>query len=164
MNEPDPLVTYRPGNVGDLPQVMGVMARAFDPAFGEAWTRSQVKGMLDMPGSWMTVALHQGKIIAFTLMRSVLDEAELLLLAVDPAWQGRKVGRILLLDNISAAVDRNIRHIHLEVRSTNKAINLYKSVGFSHRNTRKSYYRGKGGQLFDAHSFLMDLADHNKSS
>lgn len=164
MNDPVPFVTYRPGSRGDLTQVMAVMERAFDPAFGEAWTRSQVKGMLDMPGSWLTIAECEEKIIAFSLMRSVLDEAELLLLAVDPAWQGRKIGRNLLLDNISAAVQRNIRHIHLEVRSTNKAVNLYKSVGFSHRNTRKSYYRGEAGQLFDAHSFLMDLADHNKSS
>lgn len=163
MSEPAPSIICRPGSRSDLTQVMQVMGRAFDSAFGEAWTRSQVEGMLDMPGSWMTIAQCGQNIIAFSLMRSVLDEAELLLLAVDPAWQGQKVGRNLLMDNISAAIERNIRHIHLEVRSTNKAVNLYKSVGFSHRNTRKSYYRGEAGQLFDAHSFLMDLADHDKS-
>lgn len=164
MNAAQPAITCRPGSGRDLPQVMQVMARAFDPAFGEAWTREQVEGMLDIPGSWLTVAVTDGQIIAFSLMRSILDEAELLLIAVDPVWQGRNVGRTLLLDSISAAMSQNIRHIHLEVRATNKAIDLYKSVGFVHCNTRKSYYRGRDGQLFDAHSFKMDLESQDKST
>ena len=159
-----PPILCRPGVQADLSAIMGVMERAFDPIYGEAWTRSQVEGMLDMPGSWLTVAAAGERIIAFSLMRSILDEAELLLLAVDPAWQGKKVGRTLLLDNISAAKLRNIGHIHLEVRATNKAIDLYRSAGFVHSNTRRAYYRGRDGQLFDAHSFTMNLVDQNKKA
>lgn len=157
MNADGPVAFCRPGTRRDLDQVMQVMARAFDPAYGEAWTCMQVVGMLDMPGCWMSVAVTGGEIIGFSLMRAILDEAELLLLAVDPAWQGRNVGRSLLEHSIIAAKDRNIRHIHLEVRETNKAVDLYKTAGFVHNNTRKAYYRGKNGQLFDALSFAMEL-------
>src|SRR3546814_5561296 len=73
-------------------------------------------------------------------MLSVLDESELLLIAVNPGWQGRNIGRTLLLDNIATAHSRNIHHIHLEVRETNKAIQLYRSAGFVQSNTRKGYY------------------------
>src|SRR3546814_15742416 len=89
-------------------------------------------------------------------MRSVLDEAELLLIAVNPGRQGRNIGRTLLLDNIATAHSRNIHHIHLEVRETNKAIQLYRSAGFVQRNTRKGYYHGKDGEVFDAFSFVLD--------
>ena len=157
MNEALAPVLCRAGTRRDMGQIMQIMERAFDPAFGEAWTRSQVEGMLDMAGCWLTVAAIGEAVIGFSLVRSVLDEAELLLLAVDPAWQGRSVGRMLLLDNISAAVTRNISHLHLEVRESNKAIKLYESAGFVHRNTRKGYYRGRNGQLFDAFSFVRGL-------
>ena len=164
MNAAQPAIVYRLGSRRDLTQVMAVMQRAFDPAFGEAWTRAQVEGMLDIPGSWLTVAVIDGQIIAFSLMRSVLDEGELLLIAVDPAWQGRGIGRTLLLDSLSTALSHNIRHIHLEVRATNKAIELYRSAGFVHSNTRKSYYRGQDGRLFDAYSFMIDLALQDKNT
>src|SRR3546814_1211126 len=95
---------------------MQIMDCAFAPAFGEAWTRPQVEGMLDLPGTWLTVAASDDDIVGFSLMRSVLDEAELLLIAVNPGWQGRNIGRTLLLDNIATAHSRNIHHIHLEVR------------------------------------------------
>lgn len=157
MSAAQPAIICRQGTRRDMGQVMQVMARAFDPAYGEAWTRVQMEGMLDMPGCWLTVAASDGAIIGFSLVRVILDEAELLLLAVDPDWQGRKVGRQLLLDNIAAAQRRNINHMHLEVRETNKAIQLYKSAGFVHSNTRKAYYRGKDGQLFDALSFKREL-------
>lgn len=157
MNAAQPAIIRKAGVIADLDAVMGVMRAAFDPAFGEAWNRAQVGGMLDLGGSWLTLALCDGRVIGFALLRSVLDEAELLLLAVDPAWRGRGIGRFLLSDSIAEARSRNIRHIHLEVREGNKAMDLYKSAGFVHCNTRKSYYRGKDGQLFDAFSFIMDL-------
>lgn len=147
----------RPGTRKDIPAIMQIMDCAFAPAFGEAWTRPQVEGMLDLPGTWLTVAASDDDIVGFSLMRSVLDEAELLLIAVNPGWQGRNIGRTLLLDNIATAHSRNIHHIHLEVRETNKAIQLYRSAGFVQSNTRKGYYHGKDGEVFDAFSFVLDL-------
>ena len=32
---------------------MTVMERAFDPAFGEAWTAAQLAGLVTMAGSWL---------------------------------------------------------------------------------------------------------------
>src|SRR3546814_18020464 len=83
----------RPGTRKDIPAIMQIMDCAFAPAFGEAWTRPQVEGMLDLPGTWLTVAASDDDIVGFSLMRSVLDEAELLLIAVNPGWQGRNIGR-----------------------------------------------------------------------
>src|SRR3546814_7871167 len=64
----------RPGTRKDIPAIMQIMDCAFAPAFGEAWTRPQVEGMLDLPGTWLTVAASDDDIVGFSLMRSVLDE------------------------------------------------------------------------------------------
>ena len=74
------------GSSEDLDQVMDVMTRAFGSRFGEAWTRSQLAGILPMAGVVLSVASESktGDTIGFSLLRSVADEAELLLLAVLP--------------------------------------------------------------------------------
>ena len=53
-------VDLRHGVVADLPIVDQMMQAAFDPRFGEAWTRNQVLGLLAMPGVWLTIATIAG--------------------------------------------------------------------------------------------------------
>lgn len=136
---------------------MTVMNRAFDPAFGEAWTAPQLAGMTALQGTWLTLAKLDAATLGFALVRSIFDESELLLLAVDPGWRGRGIGSALLRDSFAAARFRGIKSMHLEVRATNNAINLYKNSGFHHVNTRSNYYRGADNQLYDALSFRADL-------
>ncbi|EXS71807.1 ribosomal-protein-alanine acetyltransferase [Sphingobium sp. Ant17] len=90
-------------------------------------------------------------------MRSVLDECELLLLAVDPLWRGRGVGEALLRDSLIRARRRGITSMNLEVRSSNNAIKLYEKSGFEYVHRRPGYYRGNDGQLHDALSFRIDM-------
>ena len=80
------------GGLADLPAVMAVMDDSFDPRFGEAWTASQCAGLLPLPGVWLSLARDGDEIVGFALSRIVVDEAELLLLAVRRARQGRGIG------------------------------------------------------------------------
>jgi ribosomal-protein-alanine N-acetyltransferase len=136
---------------------MGVMERAFDPAFGEAWSAGQLAGMASVPGTWLTLAQLDGATLGFALIRSFLDESELLLLAVDPAFRRRRIGKTLLDHCIASARNRKIKVMHLEVRSTNGALSLYKNAGFEHVNTRIGYYRGVDDQLYDALSYRLSI-------
>ena len=136
---------------------MNIMTRAFNPVFGEAWTASQLAGMVALPGTWLTLARLDAATLGFALVRAILDESELLLLAVDPGWSGRSIGTALLRDCLTAARFRGILTMHLEVRSTNDAIHLYKNIGFNHINTRPNYYHGSDGQVHDALTFRIDL-------
>src|SRR5688572_18319809 len=84
------------GGSDDLESVMDIMTAAFDPRFGEGWTRSQCGGILPLAGVLLTLAYDEsGQIQGFSLLRTVADEAELLLLAVIPESQGRGVGGAL---------------------------------------------------------------------
>ena len=63
------------GTSADLDSVMEVMDEAFGRRFGEAWSRSQLAGILPMSGVTLTLAREHGdRIIGFSLVRTVADE------------------------------------------------------------------------------------------
>jgi ribosomal-protein-alanine N-acetyltransferase len=145
------------GNSGDLDGVMEVMRAAFGDRYGEAWTRSQCAGILPMAGVSMTVAQDNGEIVGFSLIRSIADESELLLLAVQPAHQRRGIGRQLLEEFVESAASQGVNRVHLEVREGNPAIDMYRMAGFVPVGRRRNYYRGINGQQFDALTFAREL-------
>jgi ribosomal-protein-alanine N-acetyltransferase len=141
------------GQPSDLRAVNAIMGEAFDPRFGEAWTPSQCMGMLALPGVWFTLACIDGRPVGFALARTVLNEGELLLLAILPAMRRRGIGGTLLRSVIADARDRGAEMLHLEVRANNDAVQLYRNAGFSKIGERRDYYRGHDGKVFDAHTF-----------
>jgi [ribosomal protein S18]-alanine N-acetyltransferase len=145
------------GTAEDLDKVMVVMTAAFNPAFGEAWTRSQCAGILPMTGvSLMLARDAQGTALGFAMFRTIAAEAELLLLAVAPQYRRRGVGRRLLDAFVERAREAGASRVHLEVRDGNPAIDMYRSAGFAAAGRRRDYYRGKTGQ-FDAITFARQV-------
>lgn len=134
----------------ELDEVMEIMAAAFDPRFGEAWTRAQCAGILPMMGVSLLLARIGGEAVGFSLMRRAADEAELLLIAVRPEASGRGVGGMLVDRFIADQQAAGAHHLHLEVRDGNPAVGLYSSHGFAIAGRRHKYYRGTDGELFDA--------------
>lgn len=138
------------GDLRDLDAVMEVMENSFDPAYGEAWTAPQCAGLMPMPGVWLSLARRGGEVVGFSLARVVVNEAELLLLAVRRDVQQQGVGQSLLRRFISIAATRGAERLHLEVREGNHAVKLYSQAGFTEVGRRKSYYSGRDGQVYDA--------------
>ena len=145
------------GSCTDLPKIMPVMASAFGTQFGEAWTESQCLGVLSMPGSHLIIA-RRGSIVGFALCRIILDECELMLLAVAPEVQHLGIGRQLLTATIANASEAKVTSVFLEVRRGNEAIGLYSSTGFVEVGQRRGYYRGKLGETFDALTYRLTLS------
>ena len=139
----------------DLDQIMHVMQRAFDPCFGEAWNRRQVADALVLGNCHCALVSADGGAVdspgdcpaGFYLSRSVLDEEELLLFAVDPAFRRRGLGSRLLRSFVAAAAHRGARRLHLEMRRNNPAARLYAAHGFHPVGVRPGYYRTASGPL-----------------
>jgi [ribosomal protein S18]-alanine N-acetyltransferase len=73
-------------------------------------------------------------------------EYEIHTIGVDPAHQGRGIGR-RMLDALLTIADGGV--VHLEVRTDNEpAIQLYRSVGFAEVGVRKRYYRISGADAY----------------
>lgn len=148
----------------DLDRIMEVMEAAFDPAFGEAWTRRQVSGALAFGNCHYGLATPDGRpplpgarVAGFYLSRNAFDEEELLLLAVDPACRRRGIGRRLLEQFAASARARGITRLLLEMREGNSAACLYTSFGFQPIGRRPDYYRGNQGTRIDAITMAMSI-------
>ena len=151
-------VRIEDGSSEDIDDVMRVMDEAFGNRFGEAWTRSQLAGILPMGGVSLIVARGgQNDAIGFSLFRTVADESELLLLAVLPGQHRRGVGRRLLNDFLKRARNEGVERVHLEVRDGNPAVSMYQDVGFTPIGRRRDYYRAENGQRFDAITLAYQL-------
>jgi [ribosomal protein S18]-alanine N-acetyltransferase len=151
----DLAVQLRAGGFDDLDDVMRIMNSAFDRRFGEAWTRSQCSGILPMYGVTMTLAETDRGIAGFSLVRAVADEAELLLLAVDPEEQRHGIGQLLLDEYVASASERGAIRLHLEVRDGNPAVGLYQAAGFTPAGRRRNYYHGPDGEAYDAITLML---------
>lgn len=136
---------------------MAVMETAFDPQYGEAWTIGQTRSMLTMPATSLIIGRIGDTPVGFALIRTVLDETELMLLAVAPAHRRQGYGQYLLDRTIHLAASLGCTRCLLEVRDGNPARKLYLASGFEEYNIRRNYYRGRDGQVFDAISFSISL-------
>ncbi|MEE2774933.1 MAG: GNAT family N-acetyltransferase [Pseudomonadota bacterium] len=71
-----------------------------------------------------------------------LTEAEILTVAVLPAYQNQGIGKTLVNDILLDLSSHGIEKVFLEVASNNiTAISIYNSYGFKSCRTRKNYYR-----------------------
>ena len=145
--------------------IMRVMERAFDPQFGEAWNRRQVADALVLGTSRHaliapdgTIGENPGKQTAgFFLARQAVDDEELLLFAIDPAWRLRGLGATLLDYFCDSAATRGMARIFLEMRDGNPAARLYEGHGFQQVGRRPGYYRGVDGARPDALTYQRTL-------
>ena len=152
-------VRIEAGSSQDIDSVMTVMDQAFGDRFGEAWTRSQLGGILPMAGVSLILAREprSGDTIGFSLFRTVAEESELLLIAVMPDCHRRGIGRVLLDDFLDRARNDGVARVHLEVRDGNSAVGLYRDAGFSPVGRRRNYYHASDGRRFDAVTLAYQL-------
>ncbi len=88
---------------------------------------------------------------AFCMGRVIVDEAEILAFATDPAHQRQGLGARLLDAFVQAAADRGAATIFLEVAASNDAaLAFYSSHGFVRTGLRKGYYRQPDDSRTDA--------------
>ncbi len=152
-----------------IDRIMVVMEAAFEPTYGEAWNRRQVSDALTLANTHALVVDADGAQIldsdgetaepaGFVLTRHVLDEEELLLIAVTPQARLRGVGAALLEQLFAASRKRGTARIFLEMRRGNPAIHLYSKFGFEPIGERSNYYRMANGERVDAITFARSIA------
>lgn len=131
-----------------------VHALGFDPA----WSARDIAALFDGPGVFGFLVFDGERPAGMILCRVVVEDAEVLTLAVDPAAGGRGVGRALVEASIMAAKAAGATAVFLEVAVDNApALALYARAGFHRAGLRRAYYdRGASGQV-DAVAMRLDL-------
>lgn len=133
---------FRSVTTQDLEAVAALFHRA-DP-FG--WTLQNLQSAL-ASGRILTCAVADGRIAGCAVFMQVIDEAELLEIAVDPEEQGKGYGKALLKEVMRDAQFRAVRVMHLEVRISNeRALRMYEKAGFVRVGVRRNYYPALTGR------------------
>lgn len=84
--------------------------------------------------------------VAVAVFSKVLDEVELQMIVVHPAWQRQGYGRQLLAAALNRLRSQQLKRILLEVDVDNSpALGLYSELGFSRVGLRKAYYKQASG-------------------
>ena len=110
-------------------------------SFQRGWSDDEVENLLVERNVIGHRALAGKRLAGFILSRLAADEAEILSVAVDRAWQGRGLGRRLLMLHLGRLAGFGTQAVFLEVGETNDpAAKLYLGTGFREVSRRPNYY------------------------
>lgn len=130
-------MTFREMLVEDLDQVMEIENDLISPP----WTREGFFTFLLKDENMFFVVEEKGQILGYCSMQTVLDEGDILNVAVTRDRQKEGIGYFLVDSMLMLAAARGIHIVHLEVRESNSsARRLYQRLGFKEDGFRKNYY------------------------
>ncbi|CAN5183044.1 GNAT family N-acetyltransferase [soil metagenome] len=137
-------------------EAASVLAQVHAQGFERGWSSGEIAALLDQPG---VIGLAVGDPAAgFILIRTVVDEAEILTLAVDPARRGQGLGGALTDAALELARAEGVASIFLEVAADNTAaIRIYERLAFTNSGVRRGYYSRANNSSVDALILTCDL-------
>ncbi len=134
----------------DLPAVLAIEETVFGD---DAWPRSFFERDLANANSfYLALELTQtaanpapAALIGYAGYWLLEEEANLMNIAIAPAWQGQGWGEYLLLETLARMAEKGAQLCTLEVRVGNLAAQaLYHKLGFQVTGRRRRYYQNNG--------------------
>lgn len=140
------------------PESLAAVAELDQRCLGGIWSLENYRREMESPNSDLLVlSILPGTsetannssscdlLIGVGCLWSILEEAHITLLAIDPKYQGKGLGQVMLYQLLVCAWQRHLEWATLEVRASNqRAINLYRKFGFQDVGRRRRYYQDNG--------------------
>jgi ribosomal-protein-alanine N-acetyltransferase len=124
--------------IEDLPEIEIILHVCPEAA---VWSADALADALRAHPQYFFVVRGDRGIAGFVCGRKMADEAEILNLAVCPAFRKRGIGAALVSKLLYTFAQDGVSQIFLEVRESNfPAISFYRNLGFHHIGRRPSYY------------------------
>ena len=110
--------------------------------FSAPWSENSISSELTNPLSCWLVALDGDRVAGYVGSQTVLDESDMMNIAVDPQYRRQGIAQALVEELVKCLARKGSRCLTLEVRASNAgAIALYGKLGFVQVGLRKNYYR-----------------------
>ena len=110
--------------------------------FSDPWSERSIAYELTNTLSAWFVAVEDGVVLGYVGSQAVLDEADMMNIAVSPEARRRGIAQGLVEVLVAVLKEKEVRCLTLEVRASNDpAITLYHKLGFTQVGRRPNYYR-----------------------
>ena len=110
--------------------------------FHDPWSEKSVASELNNPLALWLVAEKDGIVAGYVGSQTVIDETDMMNIAVHPDFRRQGIAQMLVEALVPALAAKGSRYLTLEVRASNDpAIELYRKLGFAEIGRRPRYYR-----------------------
>ena len=110
--------------------------------FSDPWSERSIASELDNQLAFWLVATEGDRVAGYIGSQTVMDETDMMNVAVHPDFRRRGIAEALVTGLVEALKIKGSHCLTLEVRASNgPAIALYEKLGFSEIGRRKNYYR-----------------------
>lgn len=131
------MLKIRPIQRFDVDAVYAIEERSFPYPF----TREIFEAIIGRQPFHGLIA-EDGVVVGYIIFSIVVDESELLTMAVDDSHRRKGTARGLIDSMFDFGQKAGVKNFYLEVRPSNEAaIKLYSSSGFNKVGMRKGYYK-----------------------
>ncbi|MBQ3215145.1 MAG: ribosomal protein S18-alanine N-acetyltransferase [Oscillospiraceae bacterium] len=121
-----------------VPQVAALEALCF----ADPWSEKSITSELENPLSLWLVALEGDVVTGYIGSQTVLDESDMMNVAVHPDFRRRGIAEALVMALSDRLKEKGSVKLTLEVRASNEpAKALYEKLGFVQVGRRRNYYR-----------------------
>ena len=109
--------------------------------FSDPWSEKSIASELDNPLSCWLVSLEGETVTGYVGSQTVLDETDMMNIAVRPDFRRQGIARALIEALTVQLKKRGSQALMLEVRSSNASARmLYEKLGFVQVGIRRNYY------------------------
>lgn len=136
-------IKFEKMTLNDLDSIKNIFFSDFD----DFWNYNVFKEELKSNSSYFVIAKNDSnEICGFAGIKIIVDEADIMNIAVKKIYRNTGIGS-LLLNNLIEYIDKlKLTSITLEVNEINhNAIHLYEKFNFSITGSRKNYYGSNNG-------------------
>lgn len=109
--------------------------------FSTPWSRQGFADTMRQEAALYLAVRENGRLAGYCGLLQSFDEAEIVNVAVAPAFRRQGIGAAMLTELMERGYARGIANYTLEVRESNRgALHLYEKLGFERVGVRKNFY------------------------
>lgn len=125
----------------DIQDILGQILEIEKTGFSDCYSRNTLKEAYYNDNYDIFITLYENRVSGYIIAYSVLNESEILRVAVKEEFKRRNIGFALLSFAENSLKKRGIKYLILECRVSNSpALFLYEKAGFKRLGLRRNFY------------------------